>query len=203
VGGILSVDISDWDTKGMYAAKGKTARTCSKEEVAAEVWAQLKAALNDTRQVLSDANLASWFLDPSIVYPNPTEAMNLEPLLVNTAGSWAKRPDPELPEVENLFLAGDYVRTYTDLATMESANEAARRAVNAILDASDSDRERCGVWPLSEPGGLPFQVARQADRLVFKLFGRRRGPPATVTLADGNLVTNPVTRIARRMTLRG
>ena len=36
----------------------------------------------------------------------------------------------------NLFLAADYVRTYTDLATMEAANEAARRAVNGILKAS-------------------------------------------------------------------
>ena len=63
---------------------------------------------------------------------------------------------PTLPEVENLFLASDYVQTYTDLATMEGANEAARRAVNAILDASRSDAERCEVWKLREPGGLPF-----------------------------------------------
>jgi uncharacterized protein with NAD-binding domain and iron-sulfur cluster len=183
VGGILSVDISDWDTPGAYAARGKTARRCSKDEVAAEVWAQLKAALNDRREVLTDSNLAHWFLDPSIVYPNPTEAMNLEPLLVNTAGSWASRPDPALPEVDNLFLASDYVRTFTDLATMEGANEAARRAVNAILDSCDSDSERCEVWPLAEPGGLPFQAARAADRLIFKVFGSRRDPPPTVTLA--------------------
>jgi uncharacterized protein with NAD-binding domain and iron-sulfur cluster len=199
VGGILSVDISDWDTRGEFAAKGKPARTCSKEEVASEVWAQLKAALNDGREVLTDDNLASWFLDPSVVYPNPTEAMNLEPLLVNTAGSWASRPDPELPEVENLFLASDYVRTFTDLATMESANEAARRAVNAILDSCGSDDDRCGIWPLTEPGGLPFKAAREADRLIFKLFGRRSGPPPTVALSDGNLETNPVTRLARRL----
>jgi uncharacterized protein with NAD-binding domain and iron-sulfur cluster len=184
VGGILSVDISDWEAKGSFTAKGKTARTCSKEEVASEVWAQLKAALNDGTEVLADDNLAGWFLDPSIIYPNPTEAMNLEPLLVNTAGSWASRPDPELPEVENLYLASDYVRTYTDLATMEAANEAARRAVNAILDSCGSDEERCEVWPLSEPGGLAFKAAREADRLIYKIFGSRRGPPPTVTLLD-------------------
>ena len=40
------------------------------------------------------------------------------------------------PRIPNLVLAADYVRTYTDLATMEGANEAARRAVNAILDAT-------------------------------------------------------------------
>jgi uncharacterized protein with NAD-binding domain and iron-sulfur cluster len=197
VGGILSVDISDWDTSGGDAASGKAARNCTKDEVAAEVWAQLKAALNDRHEVLSDANLADWFLDPAIVHPNPTEAMNLEPLLVNTAGSWAVRPEAELPEVENLFLASDYVRTFTDLATMEGANEAARRAVNAILDAADSDSKRCGVWPLAEPGGLLFEGARVADRVLFELFGSRRSPPPTVTLTGGSLETNPLTRGAR------
>jgi uncharacterized protein with NAD-binding domain and iron-sulfur cluster len=184
VGGILSVDISDWDTSGEHAARGKAARVCTTDEVAAEVWDQLKAALNDRGEVLSDSNLAGWFLDPAIVPPNPTEAMNLEPLLVNTAGSWASRPEPGLPEVDNLFLASDYVRTFTDLATMEGANEAARRAVNAILDASGSDSDRCEVWPLSEPGGLPFKAARAADRIIYRTFGPRRGPPPTARLLE-------------------
>jgi uncharacterized protein with NAD-binding domain and iron-sulfur cluster len=182
VGGILSVDISDWDTPGEHTAAGKPARRCTREQVASEVWAQLKAALNDRTEVLSDSNLADWFLDPAIVHPNPTEAMNLEPLLVNTAGSWSIRPEAELPEIDNLFLASDYVRTFTDLATMEGANEAARRAVNAILDASGSDSERCEVWRLSEPGGLPFKAARAADRVIYKLFGSRRSPPPTARL---------------------
>jgi hypothetical protein len=60
------------------------------------------------------------------VFPNPTQAANLEPLLVNTAGSWANRPDA-VTRIPNLFLASDYVRTHTDLATMEAANEAAPR----------------------------------------------------------------------------
>ena len=188
VGGILSVDISDWDTPGEHTAAGKPARRCTREQVASEVWAQLKAALNDRTEVLSDSNLADWFLDPAIVHPNPTEAMNLEPLLVNTAGSWSIRPEAELPEIDNLFLASDYVRTFTDLATMEGANEAARRAVNAILDASGSDGERCGVWRLSEPGGVPFKAARAADRVIYKLFGPRRSPPPTARLLGGTRV---------------
>jgi hypothetical protein len=85
---------------------------------------------------------------------------------------------------------------------MEGANEAARRAVNAILDASGSDAERCEVWPLSEPGGLLFQGARAADRVIYKLFGSRRGPPQTVTLADGDVEANPLTRTARRFSRR-
>jgi hypothetical protein len=43
------------------------------------------------------------------------------------------------------------VRTNTDLATMEAANEAARLAVNGILKASRSDAFPCAVWDLHEP----------------------------------------------------
>jgi uncharacterized protein with NAD-binding domain and iron-sulfur cluster len=193
VGGLLSIDVSDWEAPGAFAAKGKIARQCSKKEIAEEVWAQLKAALNNGIEVLEDANRLAWFLDPDIVPPNPTDATNLEPLLVNTKGSWPHRPPAELPEVENLFLASDYVQTYTDLATMEAANEAARRAVNAILKASGSDAEPCGVWKLHQPGGLPFQVAREVDRILYKLFGAGHGPPGTVELKDGQLrIKRPV-----------
>ena len=45
VAGILSVDVSDWEAKGIV--HGKQAMFCSKEEVRDEVWAQLKASLND------------------------------------------------------------------------------------------------------------------------------------------------------------
>jgi uncharacterized protein with NAD-binding domain and iron-sulfur cluster len=190
VGGLLSVDISDWEAPGVFAAGGKIARQCSKEDVAAEVWDQLKAALNDGDEVLADDNRLAWFLDPDIVAPNPTDATNLEPLLVNTKGSWPHRPTAQLAEVENLFLASDYVQTYTDLATMEAANEAARRCVNAILEASGSDAEPCPVWKLREPGGLPFKIAREIDRVLYMTLGARHGPPPTVELKDGELRIN-------------
>jgi uncharacterized protein with NAD-binding domain and iron-sulfur cluster len=168
VGGILSVDISEWQTNGCYAAKGKPADQCTKDEIKAEVWDQLKASLNISREVLRDDNMIDGFLDPDIVAPNPDRAdTNLEPLLVNEKGSWANRPEAALPEVPNLFLAADYVRTYTDLATMEGANEAARRAVNAILNAEGSREERCELWKLHEWGG-PFAVGRMVDGLLYR-----------------------------------
>ena len=144
---------------------------CSKEEVREEVWAQLEAGLEDAGiDVLQEANVLAWFLDPAIVYPNPTTAMNLEPLLINTAGSWEDRPEA-VTAIENLFLASDYVRTHTDLATMEGANEAARRAVNGILERTGSTQPRCPVWKLSEPA--IFAPARALDRLLL-----RAPPPA-------------------------
>ena len=37
---------------------------------------------------------------------------------------------------------------------MEGANEAARRAVNNIIEASGSDAELCKIWDLHEPWEL-------------------------------------------------
>ncbi|WP_309736578.1 FAD-dependent oxidoreductase [Chamaesiphon sp. OTE_75_metabat_556] len=79
-----------------------------------------------------------------------TSKTNLEPLLVNLVNTWQLRPDA-FTRIPNLFLASDYVRTNTDLATMEGANEAARRAVNAILDLTGDPAPRCKIWELHEP----------------------------------------------------
>jgi uncharacterized protein with NAD-binding domain and iron-sulfur cluster len=180
VEGILSVDVSDWEAQGI---NGKQAMYCSSEEVCGEVWTQLKGSLNDAGiDVLEDANVLRAFLDPAITYPNPTAAHNLEPLLINTAGSWDNRPEATTA-IENLMLASDYVRTHTDLATMEGANEAARRAVNGILERSGSTQPRCDVWPLREPA--LFSTARVLDRILFAL--RRPSQPPLSFREDGSI----------------
>jgi uncharacterized protein with NAD-binding domain and iron-sulfur cluster len=168
VKGILSIDVSDWEKPGRRT--GKIAMRCSREEIRTEVWGQLVDHLEDE---LDERHVLAWFLDPAITFPNPTEAANLEPLLINTAGSWADRPGVST-RIPNLWLAADYVRTNTDLATMEGANEAARRAVNAILDRTGSTAPRCKVFTLPEPGVL--RPARELDRLRWKLFHRPAKP---------------------------
>ena len=163
--GILSVDISQWDQTGLC---GKPASRCTRAEIMAEVWAQLKRSLNVNGQnVLRDEDLHDWFLDPDIVDDpgHPYRLSNVEPLLVNNADTWRLRPEAGTA-IPNLALASDHVRTYTDLATMEGANEAARRAVNVILDRSGSAVGRCKVWNLHEPDALaPF---RDYDRTRYK-----------------------------------
>ena len=148
VRGILSVDISDWTAPG---SDGRTAMQCSRSEVARETWSQLKRSVNVDEELLRDEDLHSWFLDPDIDQDpdRPGYLTNAEPLLVNLVDTWPLRPDAATA-VPNLFLASDYVRTHTDLATMEGANEAARRAVNAVLDSAGYDGPRCEVWPLHE-----------------------------------------------------
>jgi uncharacterized protein with NAD-binding domain and iron-sulfur cluster len=183
VGGLISVDVSDWERPSRRT--GKVASMCSAEEIKDEVWAQLKDHLNGDgpgETVLDDANLVGWYLDDDISFPNPTAAANAEPLLINTAGSWANRPDA-VTAVPNLFLAADFVRTHTDLATMEGANEAARRAVNGILDASSSTAARCAVWPLREPA--LFGPARALDRIRWSLLRLPAKAPLRVTASGG------------------
>ena len=162
--GVLSVDISDWKVPG---ADGRPAMACSRLEVVQETWRQLKRSINIDSELLRDEDLHSWFLDADIA-PDPLRPgflSNAEPLLVNLIGTWQLRPE-STTAIPNLFLASDYVRTYTDLATMEGANEAARRAVNGILDRSGYQGSRCSLWPLQEPE--VFRPLREHDALRFR-----------------------------------
>ena len=189
---VISVDVSDWTAPG---STGRAAIDCSREEVVRETWSQLKRSMNASEELLRDEDLHSWFLDPDITKDpaRPAHLTNGEPLLVNLTDSWALRPEATTG-IPNLFLASDYVRTYTDLATMEGANEAARRAVNGLLDAVNFGGSRCELWPLHEPdilqpwrlydaarykAGLPWdnslvQVAAQAIRGASPLLERAR-----------------------------
>ena len=192
VEGVLSVDVSEWDRPGRRT--GKVAMACSRDEIREEVWGQLRDHIDDGS--LEDANVLEWFLDPAIEFPNPTAATNLEPLLINTAGSWADRPEA-VTRIPNLVLAADFVRGHTDLATMENANEAARRAVNAILEASGSRARRCDVWELREPGVLG--PLRLADKLRWKL---RRPAVSPLRVGPGGAI-EPAGALARALLAAG
>src|SRR5262245_41983942 len=151
VGGILSVDISNWDAPGVYVRK--PAKQCTPREVREEAWAQLKAALNGREPgdvVLRDELLHSSHLDTDVDYTAGIPPTNNSRLLIHPPGSWAIRPEAAT-QIPNLVLAGDYVRTKTDLASMEGACEAARRAVNAILQRAGSQATPATIWPLTEP----------------------------------------------------
>jgi uncharacterized protein with NAD-binding domain and iron-sulfur cluster len=184
VGGLISVDISDWDTPGTFVPK--TAKQCTKDEIAKEVWCQLKAALNGSgagEEVLRDELLHSYHLDDDLDYSGGVPPKNTSRLLVHPPGSWATRPDAGTA-IKNLVLASDYVRTYTDLASMEGANEAARKAVNVILDRSHSTAGRVPTWPLQEPSYLdPWKkldekLYQDGRPHLFEMLGIRRAAQA-------------------------
>jgi hypothetical protein len=116
--------------------------------------------------VLEHAAVIDWFLDPTLEFRGPRAPHNPDPLLVNIAGSWRHRPEAAT-ELDHLVVAGDYVRTSTDVATMEAANESARRAVNAILDRVSARHSRCAVMDMYQPA--PLAPLRALDRVRFAL----------------------------------
>jgi len=178
VKGILSVDVSDWFTPGF---NGKIAKDCTLPEIIDEVWLQMEKSLNVNGATIIDKSmLIATHIDSDIteevdkLQNHFVSEHNAEPLLVNTANSWSKRPDA-FTDIDNFFLASDFVRTYTDLATMEGANEAARRAVNAIISKSGSNAKLCKIWNLHEPDIL--SVLRWLDKLRYN-----KGMPWTNTV---------------------
>lgn len=177
---ILSIDISDWCTPGSNGLRARDCRT--KEAIKDEVWNQLKQSLNvDGQEVLRDEDIVTWHLDGDIAperegsggegcdgeaaFDPGAHWHDLEPLLVNKVNTWSLRPEA-YTRIPNFFLAGDYVRTYTDLATMEGANESARRAVNGIISASGLSVPLCDVWPLHEP--IELAPLRWLDRRRYR-----------------------------------
>ena len=161
----LSVDISDWDTPGILY--NKPAKECSRQEVKNEVWAQMKAHLEDRGDVwLPDGILHSWHLDPGVQWnAKRGRNTNATPLLVNTAGSWEKRPTPRTA-IPNLFLSGDYVQNDIDLATMEGANESGRAATAALLEAAGSTAAPPQMYKLYDPP--EFEAIKAVDRELYR-----------------------------------
>lgn len=168
VRGIISVDISDWGTPGLVVPKPAREVT-DREDIKREVWEELKLGLNvGGKIVLRDEMLHSWFLDPDVIftdYGRPRADINLEPLFINRPDSWRLRP-PAVTGIPNFFLAADYVQTNTDLACMEAANEAARRAVNGLLEAAGSSARPSRIFGMEMPEG--FAAWRAVDLRRFE-----------------------------------
>ncbi|HZM25448.1 MAG TPA: FAD-dependent oxidoreductase [Anaerolineales bacterium] len=82
---------------------------------------------------LTPADIESWELNPN------TD----DPLFINTIGAWSNRPHSKT-KIQNLYLAGDYVKNAIDLACMEGAVSAAVEAAAHIL----SDHGETGSLPV-------------------------------------------------------
>jgi len=150
----------------------------------------LKAALNGHAPgdlVIRDALVHSFHLDADLDYAAGTPPTNYSRLLIHPPSSWAMRPDAAT-QIPNLVLAGDYVRTNTDMASMEGACEAARRAVNAIVQRAGVQATPATIWPLTEPtyferwNQLDAQLYAAGKAHVFELLGIRHAGVAAKLL---------------------
>jgi len=165
LGGLLSIVISDWTKPGDKVVLKSADQCVSEQEVANETWAQIVAHLTSVIPFLPQT-VPEFFLDPAIKFPvagGPPQ--NEERFLTNMACSLQYRPEAAT-RIGNLMLASDYVKTYVDIATMEGANEAGRRAANAVMEASDWGGAPCAVWKYPEPA--VFHIPQTIDKALLE-----------------------------------
>jgi hypothetical protein len=166
VGTVISVDVGIWDQPGY---NGKPALACTEEEVALEVWDQLRVATGQNPTTSSVVPITTpwtrlpqyprfYHVDTDIKFtPFPTAGVRF---MINRPGEFALRPGRigdgvtqpfqtyELSFNGTTALAGDYLQTFTRMTTMEAANEAARHACIAILEKDGYEGERCTIFPM-------------------------------------------------------
>ncbi|MFD0364988.1 FAD-dependent oxidoreductase [Nocardia sp. GCM10030253] len=161
---VLSAIISEWDEPGTF--NRKTAKQCSPEEIARETWAQIKAHVNDDGETqLTDDMLHSWMIDPALTAAGTADVDYDDSIFIQNAGSWVDRPEA-YTAIDNLFLAGDWIKTQINVACMEGANEGGRLAANAILHASDSVQTPTHIQPrFTMPLWEPLKLI---DRELYK-----------------------------------
>lgn len=172
-GGILSVIISDWATA---SPGGKSALASNDDELTTELWRQLREAIPQL-----PVAKPPYAIDVGMTWNAALGTrVNTEPMLVNTTKSWADRPHAGLTgSVANLVIAGDFVRGITDFASMELANETARRAVNVLLQRDGlTTHPPCKVYDKLEHlsvGALLTAAVKQLSKTaafaVAKLLG--------------------------------
>ncbi len=183
--GILSVDISSCFTADRGGQRLVDAR--SADEILERTLVQLEEALDPpTRRALRRAIFAS-NLDHE-VRVGPEGVTNAGRLLVHPPGSRAARPNASTG-LENLHLAADYVRTEMDLASMEGANEAGRRAARGVLGRAGMDAGTVRLLPYDELER--FHAPKRLDAWLHA-----RGMPHVLTLAK-----RLVDRVARKRPL--
>ena len=160
--GILSVDVSSCFTPDEDDVRLVDETT--REAILRRILRQILTALDPaTRRKLESAVYAA-HLDTEVQI-GAQGVTNTGRLLVHPPGSWAQRPDSRLA-IPNLFLAGDYVRTAVDLASMEGANEAGRLAARGVLDLLALDAASVKLFSLETPD--QFRLMRRLDDRLFR-----------------------------------
>jgi uncharacterized protein with NAD-binding domain and iron-sulfur cluster len=186
----LSAIVCDCDTPGRLY--GKPAKDCTRQQVANEVWAQIKRHLEwSGSPKLTDDMLVSWFLDPGIVSHRDQITGNEDPLFLPTVNSWANRPTAAT-RIPNLFLAADYVQVDFDITSMEGANEAGRRAVSALLGQAGSRESRPQVFERQLPA--EWKALRDLDDHRYQQ-GQPNLLDADMTLDELKIMLNRVTSL--------
>jgi 15-cis-phytoene desaturase len=194
--GVLSIILGRWHQKGITV--DKPAWECTPDEIAKEVWYQIRAGLGRSRRLPFPV---FWHLDENFHRqedPTPLDEkagkrvagnwVDTYPYQIQGVGLWKKRPG-NLKEGYaadyGIVLAGTYMQTHTRVTSMEAANESARHAVNAILRDSDGIRPlvECDTFPIEERELPDLRAARALDAKLHA-----RGLPHAFDILDLDLL---------------
>lgn len=163
---VLSVIVSNWQTPapGGLAAQDQP----STDALLDAVWEQLADGLG----TLIDKNdVVFRYLDANVKVGAASGFVNDTPLLIHKPNMRRFRPPCRIGNVPGLFIAADYVKTETDLASMEGANEAARRVVvelGAVVGIAATHHPK--LWDFKEDGAVGAFLApfKAADRALYE-----------------------------------
>ncbi len=170
----ISAAIADWTAPGTFI--GRPAEDCSPEQVAEELWEQIKLAVNDdgSPPKLTDAMLHSYEIDPGMLVRDG-RLVSGDPLVLPTKGTERFRP-PSRTRIENLSLAGDYISRDWIITTMEAANHAGKMAASAAVE-----RLKPNADPV--PVIAPYQAPEFAPLKAIDEDRYRRGLPNALDTA--------------------
>jgi 15-cis-phytoene desaturase len=140
--GILSVDVSSCFAPNRHGRR--LVDGTSRREILDQILEQLIESLDARTGARLKRAVFAAHLDSEVAL-GPEGVSNTARLLVHPPGSWSARPDAVL-SIPNLFLAADYVRTSVDLASMEGANEAGRRAARGVLTSLGLDTTQVKLY---------------------------------------------------------
>ncbi len=199
---VLSVDIGIWDS-----AKGPQAWATDRDALAREAWEQIRQHHDDDyrRRFGDEKELpipTAYAFDQNMTAEAESRT-DSSPFLVNRVGAFGGRPgalppsttptrgDERRPSKQishyrlhagKFVLAGTFMKTFTRLTSMESANESARHAVNAILGSMKQTHDHCRIWDPEENELEGLAWFKELDRRRF--FDRKPNLVDTLTVED-------------------
>ncbi len=140
VEGVLSLCITAMDDSDFTT--GVTGGRATRKQLVESVIAQLRDCNDpDGNPLIEPDDVIGWHIDADFQYgADGLPSANRARLLIHPPGQLNWRPDAKT-EIDNLVLAGDFVKTPIDLATMEGAVCSAFLAANAVLERDGSDYE--------------------------------------------------------------
>jgi len=209
--GVLSAIVGAWDVEGTRIKK--TAWDCTREELAEEVWYQMREGISNLLERTRTPGVGRfarrtpipddlpepiyWHIDDNLLHRKDKKPGfdNQSPFLIATPGRFEERPGSMADgyTVEHGFvLCGYYTQTYTRIPSMEAANESARHAVNAILShlerrqapSARFRRSYCDIWNPEDREVDDLQFLKDLDTALHE-----RGLPHAMDIVDLDFLT--------------